>query len=126
MSTRSHIDTLERELVERAAKLEALKALETAEATLAQTQGELSATQQRIAAARTAIQSEEATLAEKRRAITDAQAILAEVNNEIEAKRRESRALSRVAEQQSKDLRARLHELMPVAPALTEEESDNA
>ena len=125
-NTRTHIETLEREAAERSAKLEALRALETAETTLAQVQAETGAAQQALASCKTQVLAEQARVKELEQAQQDARAVLQALHREREAVERELLAFSRQAEQQDRDFVARLTGVIPAAPELTEEEAARA
>jgi chromosome segregation ATPase len=119
MSTRSHIETLEREQADRAAKLEALKALDTAESTLAQTQGEVSVASQELATLRAAVLAEGGKLTELEQQHADARKVLVELGAEREGLQREIQTFARIADEQTKRFRLELQGLVS-EPEMTE------
>ena len=125
MSTRTHIETLEREQADRTAKLEALRALDTAEQTLGQVQGEIGVAQQELASLRAAVLAESGKLKEVEQAQADARRILVELGAEREAIQKELHRFARMADEQTKQFRLELQGLVP-EPERTEEELNSA
>ena len=125
MSTRDHLATLEREQADRTAKIEALRALDTAEQTLGQVQGEIGVAQQELASLRAAVLAESGKLKEVEQAQADARRILVELGAERESVQKELQRFARMADEQTKQFRLELQGLVP-EPERTEEELNSA
>ena len=125
MSTRTYIETLEREQADRTAKLEALRALDTAEQARDQVQGEVSVAQQELASLRAAVLSEQAKVKALEQQHADARRILVELGAERESVQKELQRFARMADEQTKQFRLELQGLVP-EPERTEEELNSA